>query len=654
MAHEQPAVLPGTPLTDLPPGGPSPTLGAVRAVSAFAIGSLVLLGCSTGVPAVFGTSSNAPVAIQVADSDLPAEDVHAELMRNSDGFPSARQCAPCHQNIYDEWSTSAHSYSGISPMFHRFEQALNTLASGTVAAFCVRCHLPVGTAAGQPRHMTMFERSLDTERFKDPLVSIEGITCIVCHRVGESYGRVNGNRWIEPGTMFDPVYGTSDGSGMDQVLADPTAYGVAPDQETFEQSQRDQAPLTRLHSGGVHTNSELQKSQFCVSCHQVAVHPGIKLEVVWDQYLNSPAAEQDISCQDCHMGKNPGKWQDGYDRAHRATVAGEGIGELVQHGDHSFVGPGYSIAHPGIFPHHPQGLKKPEDIHDPDAQGFTFEEWVQFDWRQPWGEQEFEDDLAAGRVTEEFPEPWRERSKRVSARAIVRDNQARLDARDERRRQVMENGSHIDGPYFASDLAVGQDLVFHYEVTNTCEGHNLPSGSLGAQPQVWLNVALVGPDGTNLWESGYLDSTGDLADIHSVEVLRGDVEFDDQLFNLQTKFLTTNLKGTDREMYLPVPFDADQLPFIRPAGQPTTVLNHPPTIRMEQRSIPPLRMRRAEYEVPGELLTQPGTYRLAVRMRSRAEPIYFMSFVGATQEMIRTMNERMVDIHPYTVEFEVR
>ena len=106
-------------------------------------------------------------------------------------------------------------------------------------------------------------------------------------------------------------------------------------------------------------------------------------------------------------------------------------------------------------------------------------------------------------------------------------------------------------------------------------------------------------------------------------------------------------------MYLPVPFDGDQLPFIRPAGVPSTVLNHPPFIRMEQRSIPPLGKRDADYTVPAKYLTRPGKYKLAVRLRSRAEPIYFMKFVGATEEMIRGMNERMVDIHPYTVEFDV-
>jgi hypothetical protein len=31
-----------------------------------------------------------------------------------------------------------------------------------------------------------------------------------------------------------------------------------------------------------------------------------------------------------------------------------------------------------------------------------------------------------------------------------------------------------------------------------------------------------------------------------------------------------------------------------------------------------------------------------------------MKVVGATEEMMRLMNEQMIDIHPYTVEFEVR
>ena len=139
-----------------------------------------------------------------------------------------------------------------------------------------------------------------------------------------------------------------------------------------------------------------------------------------------------------------------------------------------------------------------------------------------------------------------------------------------------------------------------------------------------------------------------------MDVAAGKIEHDDQLFNLQTKFLTTNVKGTDREMPLPVNFDIDPIPFIRPGAVPTTVLNHPPFIRMEGRSLPPLGSRTAEYTVPASAITEPGTYRMSVRLRSRAEPIYFMRFVEATIEMEQAMNEWMLDIHPYAVEIDVQ
>ena len=58
--------------------------------------------------------------------------------------------------------------------------------------------------------------------------------------------------------------------------------------------------------------------------------------------------------------------------------------------------------------------------------------------------------------------------------------------------------------------------------------------------------------------------------------------------------------------------------------------------------------------MPGKLIQQPGRYRLAFRMRSRSEPIYFMNFCEATPEMVRAENEWMIDVHPMTVEFDVR
>jgi nitrate/TMAO reductase-like tetraheme cytochrome c subunit len=537
-------------------------------------------------------------------------------------YPTAAQCGECHKQIYDEWSSSQHAYASISPMFHAFEQKFQQLTQGTVGTFCVRCHQQVGTQLGENRETPLWAMSQ---------ISREGVSCITCHRVKEQYGKVNGERRVEPGKIFEPVYGSGEKSVIKDILANKDTYSV----KTSKDGRG-----TDMHNGMM-TNPQLTKSEFCVSCHQVAVNLGIKLEIVWDQYRDSPAMKAGVSCQDCHMGKVPGK-PDGYATAPSAVVGGKEINPGRRHANHRFIGPGYSIAHPGIFPHNPK------------AQAFTMKEWLEFDWRAGWGSNEFEDKIARGKIKANFPKRWADSLDREDARQIIDENLAKLDERYKLRRQVMENGTKIDGPSFQSDLKVGTTMAFSYKIKNLNTGHNLPSGSLGAQPQLWVNVALIDPDGKNIWESGYVDSNGDMADLHSLDVAAGKIKTDQQLVNLQTKFLTTNVKGTDREMYLPVNFDIDPLPHLRPPQIPTTVLNHPPLVRLENHSLTPLEEREAKYEVPGNLIKKPGKYRLAFRMRSRAEPIYFMRFVGATKEMERRMNERMLSFHVYTADLDVK
>jgi hypothetical protein len=535
-------------------------------------------------------------------------------------YPSATECRACHEKIYEEWSISSHAYAFVSPMFHKFEQKINDVANGTIGYFCYRCHTPAGTSLGISRAAPIWEL---------PLVAREG----ACHRINEMYGKTNGERRIEPGPVFAPVYGTIGGDGVAVAAANKSTYKVhtMPGEKT---------PGVDMHASA-ECFPQLGHSEFCTSCHQVAVYPGIKLEVVWEQYRASPACKKGIQCQDCHMGRIPGV-PSGYEFGPAAEINKKNVHPNRKHSNHVFFGPGYSIAHPGVFPFNPK------------AERWNVRDWLLFDWRAGWGTDEFEDAIDDGRLFVAFPEVWKEADDRYDAREIIDDNLKKKKLKDHLRGIVMENGSHVDGPFFDAAPRVGQELKFSYVVINTNEGHNLPTASLGAQPQLWANVVLISPRGQRLWETGYLDSNGDLADIHSVDVREKRLPFDWQLFNLQTMFLITGAKGTDREFYLPVNIDIDPLPFIRPAPQPVSVLNHPPFIRMEARSLAPLGSRNVPYKVPGHLLCAPGRYRLSFRMRSRLEPLYFMRFCESTTEMQRAMLEGTLDFHESSVEFDVR
>ena len=132
-------------------------------------------------------------------------------------YPTAAQCGECHKQIYDEWSSSQHAYASISPMFHAFEQKFQELTKGTVGTFCVRCHQQVGTQLGENREKPLWAMSQ---------ISREGVSCITCHRVKEQYNKVNGERRVEPGKIFEPISGTGEKSVIKDIIADKETYSV--------------------------------------------------------------------------------------------------------------------------------------------------------------------------------------------------------------------------------------------------------------------------------------------------------------------------------------------------------------------------------------------------------------------------------------------
>ena len=228
-------------------------------------------------------------------------------------FPSARQCKVCHPNQYEDWSRSMHHYAQQSPTFEAFNLTLQERTGGTLGTFCSRCHTPVGTDLGENGSRRNIHRSQ---------LSMEGVTCVVCHRRLGKHNKSNGRIPLLPGTVLDTcVFGP-----FDDVQSQHPSIGK---------------PF-------------MKTSAFCGTCHDVTNPAGVRLEEAFSEWQNSPAAKAGQTCQSCHMGPNPGVPIPDHHRplGYAAVVPGQKKDSLPQRHltNHTFAGPDYSLLPDTEFP----------------------------------------------------------------------------------------------------------------------------------------------------------------------------------------------------------------------------------------------------------------------------------------------------------------
>ena len=232
-------------------------------------------------------------------------------------FPSAKECKACHPKQYTEWSRSMHHYAQHSPIYMAFNLTLQERTGGTLGTFCSRCHTAIGTSLGE----NALRRNVNRSQ-----ISMEGVTCIVCHRRTNPAHKTNGRDYIQPGKMLDTcMYGPFEGA-------------VTP--EGNHKSQK---------------NPYIKSSNFCGSCHDVTSPGGVRLEEAFSEWQNSPAAKQGISCQQCHMGPVQGVATRDCDRPLGRAAKVPGVDDklipLRPLANHTFSGPDYSVLPDTEFPH---------------------------------------------------------------------------------------------------------------------------------------------------------------------------------------------------------------------------------------------------------------------------------------------------------------
>ena len=573
---------------------------AIAFVSSLACGALLMT-------ATFSLRASS----QELDGETPlsADEEHEALFLEN-RFPSATTCANCHPDHYREWSVSPHAYAQMSPVFNAMHGTVLKLTNGTNGDFCIRCHTPVGMNLGEPEFMSNMDRH-PTSR--------EGVTCIVCHRINKSYGKLSGRLAIVEGDLFEPVYGPQGNAELQRVL-DSGEYRV--------NTERGRA------GRAIHTRAEkffqLSTSGLCATCHDVNLVNGFRLEEAFSEFKTAPAAKNGQSCQDCHMGTEPGV-ASGYATAPAAVVGGKPTMPRKRT-DHMFIGPDYSVVHPGIFPHNTKA-----------SELATIREWLTFDHEAGWGTDAFED---AVQEEFEFPERWKSADDRYDARDILTENEALLAEADRARKKILQAGYQFGE--MVVEKASEKGLAFRIEVRNATDGHGVPTG-FDAERLVWVQTTVTDREGTVVYRSGDLDPNGDVRDSHSLYVHNGELPLDKHLFSLQSRFITRMVRGGEREQVLAVNYSPDPLPFLRPSTSSTILTGRPRGARKHKQNIEPLGSRWARYKVPGSALTGKAPYSARFRLMAGMVPvnlIHEIKDVGFDYGMsAREVAEKVVEGH---------
>ena len=358
-------------------------------------------------------------------------------------YQSAKICGECHPRQYTEWRQSMHSYAAVSPVFEAMNAKAFRDSSGDVGTFCTGCHAPVGTAFGEGGHTSVDERSE---------ISKEGVTCSYCHTAVDHTGPIGNNN----------------------ILSDP--------------DHTIQGPYVSENTEG-HTSEEssfIQSPEFCGSCHDVFSFPALRIEEAFTEYKESPAAEENVRCQDCHMSPNPGV------NAERpmgqSAETGSGTYPDREQASHFFTGPDYSMLE---------------------------------DWPYP-------DDPEANAL--------------VKAEGLART------------KKLLKNAVEIG---FVRVHSSPQETRIEVNLRSLLSGHGFPTG-FTSERQAWVHIKITDAQGVVTYESGDLDSYGDLRDDHSRAVREGTISKDRHLVNFQSKNLLRQGELSALDVVETIfPFDAD-------------------------------------------------------------------------------------------------
>jgi hypothetical protein len=189
----------------------------------------------------------------------------------------------CHEQIYEEWSVSAHRWSSMDPAFQAIQEVMAKQNGPESTRYCGGCHDPASLFAGT--------KNVFTEDLSSVLGYHEGVSCLVCHAVRETDLKGNANYVISQPERY--IYEVKDGA-LAKTLSD------------F---------LIRTYPGRhneVFSKRLFKTPEYCAACHKQFIDEEVN-NVGWVQLQNqydnwrkskwNPEGHPEgvIECRECHM-----------------------------------------------------------------------------------------------------------------------------------------------------------------------------------------------------------------------------------------------------------------------------------------------------------------------------------------------------------------
>jgi len=436
---------------------------------------------------------------------------------------------------------------------------------------CGECHATQYSQwMGSMHHYA--QASLTNELVNDFLHKKTGKTisafCIQCHT---PIGTVMGERFDLPNKERSPI--SMAGVSCEVCHSMETSHGQA--QAFFELKpgktlygphgkggETDPPPATsEFHQ--TEQRDVFKSSQLCQQCHEVIVPNGLRLQETYSEWKNSPWAKEGVTCQSCHMGPVPGKPSE-RPVGEIAQVAGIELPKRPL-SDHSFIGVDYHWT--DEYPLRGKGNAAPDD---------------------------------------------RTKKRNVKMQAEL----------TKKRQAMMRNAAklHVSAP---SSLAPGSQDDLEVRIENTFTGHHFPGGF--PWRQAWVEVTYRDAKGTVLFQSGDLDSNGDVRNQFSRDVNAGTVTADRHLVNLQAQATVRGFRGNDMELPFPLAEEDAPAPTIFPSVSPQSVYNGAENARIVKRGIPARESRSFSYPIRiPDGMSGPVTY--SVRLLYRNYPPYYFDY----------------------------